>query len=70
VRFHIHLDLVDGLNARTVDEVIISVKSNSVTNEINSVCGKIELLDQLGERFNVNIDTFVSFGVLASKLAM
>ncbi len=68
VGIHVELDLIDGFNSGSLDEAIISVKSDGVTNEINSVGGEIELLDQSLERFLGAINTLVSFGVLGVVL--
>lgn len=63
VGVHVELDLIDSFNGRSVDEVIISVEGNSVTNEINSVGGEIEFLDQSREIFLGSIDISVSLGI-------
>jgi len=63
VGIHVELDLINSFNGRSVDEVIISVEGNSVTNEINGIGGEIEFLDQSSKRFLVKIETSVSLGV-------
>mgnify|MGYP006976780602 CR=1 FL=1 len=57
MRIHIELNSLDGFNHRSVNEAIISVKGNSVTNEVDSVGTKIELLDQGREGLLVGIIT-------------
>jgi len=49
MRVHVQLDLLDALISGSLNETIISVKGNSVTDEIDDIDGKIVLLDHSRE---------------------
>ena len=58
VRVHVELNSINSFNGGSLDEGIISVKSNSMTDEIDHIGGEIELLDQSSKRFLSNIQTY------------
>lgn len=68
MRIHIELDFFDSEMSWLLQEIIISVKGNSVSQEISGVWLKLELLNNLGEWLSSNINLFLFPGLWISEI--